>query len=107
MSDEEAPAAKKPLEIYNRFTFNTLIEELLEKSAVKHARLLRKKRDWQMDDQAKEEIRMAANELCNKWFYHASLFAMYRTETTSKEQLKKRKVQVTEDDLDLAWQSLT
>ena len=107
-NDESTPPQpeKQPLDFYNRYTCNAMIDQLLEKACAKHERLLRKRNEWHMDDEMKDEIRIGANQLLRDWIHHASLFAMHRSQCDNKEQLKRRKVELLEEDLDLAWRSL-
>jgi hypothetical protein len=92
--------------LFEEETFCKDTDDMLQKAVVKYGKLLFTKDGWTMDKQSKIEIMNAVENLATRWMYRASLFAMYRTQTKTLEQLKKQKVQLELDDLDMAWKTL-
>lgn len=92
--------------LFEEVSFCASMDEMLQKAVAKHECLLHTKQGWTMDKESKVEIMCAVENLATRWMYRASLFAMHRTGSKTVEQLKKQKVVLEEDDLDMAWQTL-
>lgn len=93
--------------LFDEKTFHTELEKLLQKQVKKHAALLFTEQEWTMESDCKQEIMNAVDNFVRRYLYRASLFAMHRTNATNVNGLKKRKVVMKEDDLELAWKTLT
>ena len=86
--------------------FYAELDEILAKAVIKHERLLFHKDGWSIDDGCKQEIMDAVDNLKRRFIYRASLFAMHRSGAKNVEALKKQKIGVQEDDLEMAWKTL-
>ena len=92
--------------IFQQDSFYDELDAMLNKAVQKHERLLFHKQEWSMEDACKQEIMDALENLSHRLLYRASLFAMHRSGTDNVATLKKQKIVLREDDLEMAWKTL-
>ncbi len=105
MSKKRSRSSLKGTEKYiEPSSFDKLIDALILENQQKYSGLL-KPQVWTVDADVRKELLDVSEALTLRLMHRSSLFAMHRTKTTP-EKMKKAKVVLTADDVDMAWKTI-
>lgn len=95
---------KKTQKYTDPAAFEATLDQIMADICAKHEKLLQNT-NWTLSADAREQLFLVHENLARRFMHRCSLFAMHRT-NTKPETMKKAKVALTEDDVNMAWQTL-
>ena len=87
--------------------FNALLDELTSRAKEKNIELFKNKdATWTISPEMRQQLLLVNESLLLRFMHRCSLLAMHRSDA-KPETMKKKRVKLTEDDVDLAWKTLS